>query len=114
MKYYLSAILLMLALPSHAIWHSTTAKVKSISTYSGMETILVNLESDGIAVNECSNKATFAISKNISAEARARMYAMLLSAEATGKAISVAYADVGSCEPLGSTPNVYRTILRMN
>jgi|GEM_PF-1574333 len=112
-KYLLALMLITSSAPSFAVWLNTAGKIKEIITYAGRETILVNLDGSGTKVNECSNTRTFAISKSISAEARSRMYAMLLSAQATGKNVTLSYNDVGGCEPWGSTANVYRTIVRL-
>jgi hypothetical protein len=105
--------LLLMSASSHAVWLNTAGKVTHIITYAGRETILVNISSDGSPVAECSNKTTFAISASISEEARARMYAMLLSAQATGRDVVLSYNDVGGCEPWGSNASVYRKIVRM-
>jgi len=88
--------------------------VKNISTYSSTETILVNLDSHGTAVEDCTNTTTFAISKTISSEARARMYALLLAAKSSNSSVTIAFNDVGNCEPWDANQNAYRIITRIN
>lgn len=110
-KVFITLLLLTISQPSFAL--STSGKITSLVTYSTTETILVTLEDAGTKVDECSSATTFAISKSISAEARARMYAMLLSAQATGRTVTLSYAPVGSCEPWGSNTTAYRKIVRL-
>lgn len=96
-----------------ATWITASGKVESIVTYAHTETILVNITTSGTDVAECSNKKTFAISSNVSAEGRARMYSMLLSAQATDRTVTLSFLDVGGCESWFSTQNVYRRIARL-
>ena len=105
--------MLFVTVNSHAAWIEASGTVNNIMTYSTTNTVLVNLSSNGASVDECSNSSTFAISKSASEEARERMFAMLLAAKTTGTKVTVAYNDVGGCEPWGASPNVYRTITRM-
>ena len=112
-KYFLIFMITLTSLPVHAVWLSTTAKVEHITTYATTETVLVTLSKDGADITECSNKTAFAISKDLSSEARSRMYSMLLSAQTTGRDVVVSYNDVGNCEPWGSNANAYRKIVRM-
>lgn len=98
---------------SVAAWLNTSGKVTGIVTYMRSETILVTLSSSGTNVAECSSTVTFAISSSMSTEGRSRMYAMLLSAQATGRTIIVSYNEAGSCEAWGATQNVYRRIVRL-
>jgi hypothetical protein len=116
MKYFkfLAALLfLIVSQTSIAGWLDTSGKVTGIVTYMGSETILVTLSSPGTHVAECSSKVTFAISSAMSTEGRSRMYAMLLSAQATGRNITVSYNEAGSCEAWGANQNVYRRIVRL-
>ncbi|GAB1624081.1 hypothetical protein AAOGI_41310 [Agarivorans albus] len=114
MKFIYAVVLLCLWIPqSFAIWLDTQGKVTNLITYSGPETVLVQLSNTGAPVEGCSDKSTFAISSGISAEARARMYSMLLAARESGRVITVSYSDVGGCEPWGASPNVYRKIVRL-
>ena len=111
MKLTLTIILLFISSNTYAAsWISTSGTVENIITYAHPETILVDLSTDGTNVGECSNKKTFAISKSMSTEGRARMYAMLLSAQATGRVVTISFLDVDGCEPWFSTLNVYRKI----
>jgi len=97
-----------------AAWLNVTGKVTSINTYASRETVLVNLDNAGAEVAECSNKTTFAISKGISAEARARMYSLLLAAQSANRKVRIAFNDVGSCESWDAATSVYRKIQRVN
>jgi len=105
--------LCVLSTSANAVWLNSTGKITGIITYAGKETILINISASGADVEECLNKNTFAISSSISPEARARMYSMLLSAQATGRNVTVSYNDVGSCEPWDSNSSVYRKIVRL-
>lgn len=49
----------------------------------------------------------------MSPEGRARMYSMLLSAQATGREVTVAVLDTGDCESWFSAQDVYRRIARI-
>ncbi|WNO10318.1 hypothetical protein [Teredinibacter sp. KSP-S5-2] len=102
-----------LSMNCFAAWKNVGGKVKSITTYATTETILVTISSHGEDVPECSNKSVFAISKDISSEARARMYSMLLAARATDRSVTLAYNHEGNCEPWGSNQDAYRRITRM-
>jgi hypothetical protein len=115
MKYKLITAFSLLIAPQQcmASWLDVSGKVTNIITYAHTETILVNLDVSGANVVECSNSRTFAISSTISAEGRSRMYAMLLSAQATGRSITVSYNSAGGCEAWGATPNTYRRIVRL-
>ncbi len=113
MKNIVVFIVLFVSGGVNAAWLNSTGTVKDIITYSSRETVLVNLSISGAVVDECSNETTFAISKELSPEARARMYSMLLSAQATGRTVVVSYEDSGGCESWGSSPNVYRKIVRL-
>lgn len=119
MKIKLAGLLLLVVSHySHAGWVEASGKVSSIMTYSTTDTILINLTSDGSPVNgkavdECSNKTTFAIPRSTTEEARSRMYAMALAAKAAGTTIVLAFDEVGGCEPYGPNPSAYRTIRRM-
>jgi len=116
MKFFklLAALLfLIVSQKSVAAWLDTSGKVTGIVTYMGKETILVTLSSPGVNVVECLSTNTFAISSAMSAEGRSRMYAMLLSAQATGRNITVSYNEAGSCEAWGANQNVYRRIVRL-
>ncbi|TDF39834.1 hypothetical protein EYS14_10080 [Alteromonadaceae bacterium M269] len=106
-------LVLFLPLPSFAAWLNTSGKVTSLVTYATTNTILVGLSVDGADVAQCSNKTTFAISKDIDAEARARMYALLLAAKTADTTVVVSYQDAGGCEPWSSNPSVYRRIVRL-
>jgi hypothetical protein len=99
---------------ANAAWLNTSGTVDRITTYYHRETVLIRLSSNGVDVPACSNNTTFAISKDISPEARARMFAMLLSAQATGREVTVTYSDAGSCESWDSNPSAYRRILRLS
>lgn len=93
-----------------AIWITASGTVEKIITYAHTETILVNISVDGANVGECTSKSTFAISASNSPEGRARMYSMLLSAQATGRVVTLSFLNEGGCEPWGSAPNIYRKI----
>ena len=116
----LSAVLLALStFSANAVWLNTTGEVKHIATYGTKNTILVTLGDSngetlaGRAVSACSNTTSFAISHNISEEARNRMFSMLLAAKASGQKVTLAYNDVGNCEPWDSNSSVYRKIVRI-
>lgn len=113
MKFILASMLLLISAPGYAAWLEASGKIESIATYASNETILVTLSSPGKAVPACSNTTTFAISRSISAEARARMFSMLLAARAAGANITVAFDEAGGCEPWDANTNVYRIIKRM-
>lgn len=113
MNYLIFILLTLFSLPSNAVWLNTTGKVSNIVTYGGTETVLVNLSAKGTAVPECSNTSTFAISRSISPEQRARMFAILLAAKSSDRHVTVSYSDVGSCEPWDSNTNAYRKITRL-
>jgi len=113
MKYLFFLTLLLASINSYAVWINTSGTVESIITYSGRETILVGLSSDGTDVEDCSSKTTFAISKDMSEEGRARMYSMLLTAKTTGETVTLSYSDTGGCEEWDSNTNVYRRIVRL-
>ena len=113
-KIFLPAVcLLLLPLDSYAAWITTSGKVIRISTYSSTNTVLVQLDVNGTSVSECSNNITFAISKDMSEEARSRMYSLLLAAKVAGDTVSIAYSDTGSCEPWDASTSAYRRILRI-
>lgn len=107
------ALLLSFSANLYAEFRTTSGAVTDITTYAQTETVLVNLSSAGVPDAGCSNVTTFAIGKDISAEARARMYAMLLAAQAGRRSVVVTHDDTVACEPWGSTQNVYRRIVRM-
>jgi hypothetical protein len=113
MKYTVFLIALVFSTYSNASWIDTSGKVSSIITYAHIDTIIVNISSAGIDVAECANKTSFVISKSISSEARTRMYSMLLSAQATGRTVVLAYNNTGGCEPWGANANAYRKIVRL-
>ena len=113
MKHYLFWTLLLASVASKAAWIEASGKVNSIAIYSSTETILVTLNSHGAPVTGCSNTSAFAVSNSMSPEGRARMYAMLLAAKTAGTVITVAYDELGGCEPWGSNQSVYRIIRRM-
>lgn len=112
-KLIVFVFLYILSTSANATWLNSSGKIVNIITYANKEAILVTISTNGIDVAECSNKSVFAISASISSEARARMYSMLLSAQATGRNITVAYNDVGGCEPWDSNSSVYRRINRL-
>jgi len=113
MKYLITLVLLCMSTFSNAAWINVSGKITNLSTYANTETILVTLDNHGRNIEECSNKTTFAISNSISAEARARMYANLLAAKTAKNTVTIAYSEVGSCEPWDSNPSGYRKILRL-
>jgi len=113
MKFLVFLIGLILSAYSNAAWIDTSGKVTSIITYAHTDTIIVNISAVGTDVTECSNKASFVISKSIGSEARTRMYSMLLSAQATGRTVVLAYNNTGGCEPWDANANAYRKIVRL-
>jgi hypothetical protein len=111
MKLILATMFLFASINVYAAtWITASGTVKQIVTYAHTETILVNISVEGANVGECSNKSTFAISASNSPEGRARMYSMLLSAQATGRVVSLSFLNEGGCEPWFSAPNIYRKI----
>lgn len=114
MKSLVFIFFVLLSFPSHAVWLNSSGEVTSIITYAGKDTVLVNLSTAGTAVQECASTATFAISSTLSAEQRARMFAILLAAKTAGSKVTISYNDVGSCEPWDSNPNAYRKIIRLS
>ncbi len=106
-------MLLCISFASQAVWLNTSGKVTGITTYAGRDTVLITLDSPGTTVSECASDSVFAIGHDYSAEQRARMYAMFLAAQASDRRVTVSYNDTGNCEPWGSTPSVYRRIVRM-
>jgi len=113
MKLLIALFLLIPSQQSLASWLDTSGKVTQLVTYMHNETILVTLSASGAKVAECSNTQTFAISASMSAEGRSRMYAMLLSAQTTGRTITVSYNESGSCEAWDANQNAYRRIVRL-
>lgn len=112
-KYALGVLLLGLGQISNAAWIEASGKVTQIMTYYSTDTVLVNLSSSGEPVIACSDTSTFAIPNTASDESRSRMFAMLLAAKTAGTNITIAYDEVGGCEPWGSNSSAYRTIRRM-
>ncbi|WP_233054398.1 hypothetical protein [Motilimonas cestriensis] len=88
----------LLCASAHAAWIDTKGTVKHIITYAHTNTVLVELSHAGADVTACSNKSTFAISNAIQAEARSRMYALFLAAQASGREVVVSYNNTGGCE----------------
>ena len=113
MKILLTSFLLCWSVSSYASWTDTGGQVVSLVTYAHTNTILVTLSKDGTDVEACSNKKTFAISKDIGEEQRTRMYSMLLAAQAVGRDVVVSYNRVGNCEPWDANPSGYRKIVRL-
>jgi hypothetical protein len=113
MKRYIFSSLILWSSYASAGWIDTAGSVEHITTYGHTETILVKLSVNGTDVAECSSKVSFAISKSISEEARARMYSMLLAAQASGRNVRVSYDNVGGCEPWDANGNVFRKIDRL-
>ena len=113
MKKAIAVLSFFIACNSHAVWLNTAGKITSLTTYATTNTILVTLSNPGTDVEQCSNKTTFAISKDINAEARARMYSMLLAAQTSDRTVTVSYNDVGNCEPWDANLNAYRKITRL-
>ena len=110
MKYILT-LLIFLTVNTHAAsWVSSTGTVKVLATYAHTETIIVEISDDDIGVGTCSNKKAFAISDSMSPEGRARMYSMLLAAQASGRKVTLSYLNEGGCESWFSTHDVYRKI----
>lgn len=96
-----------------AAWIEASGKITNMMTYATNNTILVTISSAGTPVDECSNNSSFAVSKSMDEEARSRMFAMLLAAKASGASVTIAYNDVGQCEPWGSNSSAYRKIQRL-
>ncbi len=96
-----------------AEWINVTGEVVGLTTYARTNTILVTLDSEGAEVAECSNRSTFAISKDDVPEARSRMYSMLLAAKTAEKKVVLTYQNIDGCEPWDSNPTAYRKILRL-
>ncbi|MEM9101700.1 MAG: hypothetical protein AAGB12_05200 [Pseudomonadota bacterium] len=113
MKKLLPLFLILFSTNTFARWLDTSGTVTSITTYAGTETILVSISSEGTDIEECSNSTAFAISASLSSEARARMYAMLLAAQASNRTVVISYNDVGGCEPWDGAQNVFRQIVRL-
>ena len=113
MKKIIIFTLLFTPLNSFAAWINTSGTVVDIVTYGHTNTILVNLSSNGTVVGECSNNASFAISKDIDEEARSRMYSMLLAEKAANQQVTVSYNDDRGCEPWDATPKAFRKIVRL-
>lgn len=118
-KMVLTVGLFLLSVGVHAGWLSTKGKVQSLVTYASHETVLVTLEDEqgeiipGNGITDCTNKQSFAISRDISTEARARMYAALLAAKTAGTYVTISYSDAGGCEPWDASANVYRKVVRL-
>lgn len=113
MRSLIVAFLFSWSAAANAAWLNVSGKVENIITYAHTETILVNISANGASVDACSNATTFAISKDISPEARARMYAMLLAAQSTERTVVVSFREVEGCEPWDSNPSAYRQIVRL-
>jgi len=113
MKYILLIAVLM-PLQAFAAWLNTTGKIDSINVYHNRDVILVSLDNNGADITECSNKTTFAISSSVTHERRQIMLSILMSAEARGKPVTLAYNDVGGCEPWDANASVYRKITRIS
>ena len=114
MKALIGAAALLFSISANSAWLNTTGMITNLTTYSHTETILVALSNVGSDISACSDKTTFAISKSISPEARARMYSMLLAAQASGRPVVVSYSDTGGCEPWDASQNVFRQIVRLS
>jgi len=114
MKNITALLLVLFSNFTMAQWLTVSGPVKRIVTYAHTETILVEVSDEDVGAGTCSNKKTFAISSTMSEEGRARMYAMLLSAQATGREVLVSYLDDGGCEAWFGAHDVYRriTVLR--
>ncbi|MGR3971747.1 hypothetical protein [Shewanella sp. 1180_01] len=113
MKYLFVLCLCMFTGHACAAWVNTTGKITSIVNYAHRDTILVALSDNGMAVSQCSDRTTFAVGDKYTPERRARMYAMLLAAQASERSITISYNDVGNCEPWDSNPDVFRLITRL-
>ncbi|WP_028876996.1 hypothetical protein [Teredinibacter turnerae] len=110
MKKLIGMVSLIISPLANAGWIYTTGKIEKLVSYAHTETILVYLDKTGTNVEECSNKEVFALSSAMSVEGRARMFSMLLSAQARDEEITLSFLDVGGCEAWFSTPDVYRRI----
>ena len=104
-------LLTLLSFPSFAAWQNTSGTVTGITTYASRNTILISLSVAGKAT-DCSDSSVFAISQDLTPEARNRMYSMLLAAQASGSQVTLTYSDVGGCEAWDSNTAAYRTIIR--
>ncbi|WP_096087865.1 hypothetical protein [Agaribacterium haliotis] len=114
MKFVFALMLFLLPCLANAYWLEASGEVASLNIYASNNTILVNLKDvDGDDVDECANKTTFAVSKSLEPEARARMYAYLLAAKTAGARVTLAFNHEGGCEPWGSKSDVYRKIQRL-
>lgn len=113
MKYILLLFLFLLSNQAYAVWVSVTGKVTNIVSYAHRDTFLVSLSNVGVAVKQCSDNSTFAVGDSYSSERRERMFAMLLTAQASDRSVTISYSDVGGCEPWDSNPDVFRLITRL-
>lgn len=113
MKFFIIVLLSSVSYSASAVWVNTTGNINSIVNYAHRDTILVSLSSTGSVVSECSDHTVFAVGHSYLPERRARMYAMLLAAQASDRRITVSYNDAGNCEPWDNSPSVYRLISRL-
>ncbi|AUI85897.1 hypothetical protein BS333_05615 [Vibrio azureus] len=103
----------LLSSNSFAGWLNIAGKVKAISTYAHTNTIIVALEQQGTAIAGCSDTTSFAISKDLQPEARARMYSMALAAEASDSTITISYGGAANdCVKYDNNVS-FRKIVRM-
>lgn len=113
MRLFILIFIVFYSFSVKAVWLDVSGKVETLTTYATNNTVIVRISQDGLPVEECSNTTHFAISRDISAEARARMYSALLAAKTAGTNIVISYNDVGNCESWGSNPGAYRRITRL-
>lgn len=116
MKRIFIVLLLIAVIPSnaHAVWLGATGKVKTIMIYGTTDTVLVELDSPGVPVAECSNNTVFVINGADPADRRKQMLSALLATKATGEILTLKYLDVGGCVAWGSDPNAYRGLIRID
>ena len=107
-------VAILFPLKAFAVWINATGKIEKLHVYQHTGVILVTLDTDGADVTDCSNKRTFAISSSVTHERRQIMLSVLMSAEARGKPVTLAYNDVGGCEPWDANASVYRKITRIS
>ena len=112
-RYLILLSTVLLSSNGFAGWLNIAGKVKKISTYAHTNTIIVALEQQGTAIAGCSDTTSFAISKDLQPEARARMYSMALAAEASDSTITISYGGAANdCVKYNNNVS-FRKIVRM-
>lgn len=103
-------------LPAEAAWFNYSGKVDKISVYGERDTVLVKLvphpNLEGLPAG-CTGDF-FALSASWPVERRQQMLSVLLSAQASGRTVTIAYDDAAACASFSANvnfPAIVRVIL---